>query len=64
MVAYEDGTPQTMSQYAKDVAHFLTWAAEPEMEQRKRMGVKVVLFLIAFAAIMYGVKKKIWQSIK
>lgn len=62
LVAYEDGTPQTAQQYAKDVTHFLAWAAEPEMEQRKRMGVKVVLFLLAFAAIMYAVKKKIWEQ--
>jgi ubiquinol-cytochrome c reductase cytochrome c1 subunit len=63
-VSYEDGTSQTVSQYAKDVAHFLTWAAEPEMEQRKQMGVKVILFLIAFAVIMYAVKKKVWESVK
>ncbi len=64
LVSYEDGTPQTADQYAKDVAHFLTWAAEPEMEHRKRMGVKVILFLMAFAGIMYAVKKKIWESVK
>lgn len=64
-VAYEDAaTPQTVDQYAKDVAHFLTWAAEPEMEQRKRMGVKVVVFLIFFSAIMYGVKRKIWENLR
>lgn len=63
-VAYEDAaTPQTVDQYAKDVAHFLTWAAEPEMEQRKRMGIKVVVFLAFFAAIMYGVKRKVWQNV-
>ena len=63
-VPYEDAaTPQTVDQYAKDVANFLTWAAEPEMEQRKRMGVKVVVFLAFFAAIMYGVKRKIWANI-
>ncbi len=62
-VAYEDAaTPQTVDQYAKDVAQFLTWAAEPEMEQRKRMGVKVSIFLALFAAIMYGVKRKIWSN--
>ncbi|KAH9311836.1 hypothetical protein KI387_026871, partial [Taxus chinensis] len=34
-VEYEDGTPATESQMAKDVVTFLTWAAEPEMEERK-----------------------------
>jgi ubiquinol-cytochrome c reductase cytochrome c1 subunit len=62
-VAYEDGTPTTVDQYAKDVSHFLTWVAEPEMENRKRMGVKVVLFLLVFAGIMYGVKRKLWAKL-
>lgn len=64
IVAYEDGTPTTLNQYARDVAVFLTWAAEPEMEIRKRMGIKVVLFLLVFAGIMYAVKKKIWKDVK
>jgi len=62
-ITYEDGTPQTVEQYSKDVSHFLTWAAEPEMEHRKQMGVKVVLFLLAFAGIMYAVKRQIWKNI-
>lgn len=62
-VAYEDGTPQIVSQYAKDVATFLTWAAEPEMEQRKQMGVKVILFLSVFAVVMYAVKRQIWKKV-
>jgi len=63
-VAYDDDSPQTVDQYARDVAHFLTWAAEPEMEQRKRMGIKVVLYLLVFTAVMYGVKRKIWADVK
>lgn len=63
IVAYEDETPQTKSQYAKDVAEFLTWAAEPEMEDRKRTGIKVIIFLIVFAGLMYGIKKKIWADV-
>lgn len=62
-VTYTDGTAGTRSQYAKDVAHFLAFAAEPEMEQRKRMGVKVILFLLAFAAVMYGVKREVWKNV-
>ncbi|MBI1328013.1 MAG: cytochrome c1 [Alphaproteobacteria bacterium] len=62
MISYEDGTPQTVNQYAHDVATFLTWAAEPEMEQRKKMGVGVIIFLLAFAGIMYATKRKIWAD--
>ncbi len=64
LVSYEDGSPETIDQYSKDVAHFLTWAAEPEMEHRKRMGIKVVLYLIVFAGVMYAVKKKIWANVR
>lgn len=62
-VAYEDGAPQTVDQYAKDVSHFLAWAADPYMEDRKRMGIKVILFLLVFAGIMYAVKRKIWADL-
>lgn len=63
IVAYEDETPQTVEQYARDVSEFLTWAAEPEMEERKRTGIKTLLFLLVFASIMYGIKKKIWAEV-
>ena len=64
MVGYEDGTPATLDQYARDVSHFLTWAAEPEMEVRKRTGIKVFIFLLIFAGIMYATKRKIWAAVK
>lgn len=64
IVSYEDGMPETIEQYSKDVAHFLNWAAEPEMEARKRMGVKVVVFLLIFAGLMYGLKRRIWAGMK
>ena len=63
IVSYEDGSDGTIEQYAKDVVQFLTWAASPEMEARKRMGIKVLLFLFAFAGIMYAVKRKIWSDV-
>ncbi|MEM6811470.1 MAG: cytochrome c1 [Pseudomonadota bacterium] len=64
IVAYEDGSPETMEQYSEDISTFLMWAAEPKLEQRKQMGVKVIIFLTIFAAIMYGVKKKLWKKLK
>lgn len=62
-VAYEDGTPETVSQYAYDVVNFLTWAADPYMQERKSTGIKVVFFLIVFASLMYAVKRKIWRKV-
>ncbi len=61
-VEYTDGSPKTESQYAKDVTAFLYWAAEPKMEERKRTGFNVMIFLIVFAGLMYFTKKKIWAD--
>ena len=63
MITYEDGSPQTVDQYARDIVNFLTWAADPYMEERKRTGVKVLIFLAVFAGLMYAVKKKIWSKL-
>ncbi len=64
IVGYSDESPTTKEQYSRDVAQFLTWAAEPKMEIRKRTGIKVILFLLVFAGIMYAVKRKIWVGVK
>jgi ubiquinol-cytochrome c reductase cytochrome c1 subunit len=62
-VVYTDGSPQTVAQYSKDVAAFLYWAAEPKLDERKKMGFHVILFLIVFAGLLYFTKKKIWANI-
>lgn len=62
-VTYADGTKATIEQEARDVVQFLSWAAEPKMEDRKETGLRVILFLIAFAAFMYAVKRSIWKDL-
>jgi len=62
-VEYADGTKATLAQEASDVTTFLTWAANPEMEARKRMGVKAVLFLTLMSGLTYAVKKKVWKDV-
>jgi ubiquinol-cytochrome c reductase cytochrome b/c1 subunit len=61
-VEYTDGSPATVDQYSKDVATFLMWAAEPHMEQRKRIGFQVMIFLLVFAGLLYFTKKKVWAD--
>lgn len=61
-VTYEDGTPQTVDQYSKDVAAFLMWAAEPHLEERKRTGFMVMIFLIIFTGLVYLTKKSVYAS--
>lgn len=62
-VSFDDGSPQTVEQYSKDVASFLMWTAEPHLDARKRIGFMVFIFLIAFATLMYLTKKKVWHDV-
>ncbi|WP_244430765.1 cytochrome c1 [Methylocystis sp. ATCC 49242] len=62
-VTYDDGAPQTIDQYSKDVAAFLMWVAEPHLETRKRIGLGVLSFLIVFAGLLYFTKRKIWSNV-
>ena len=62
-VQYADGTAATVEQMSRDVATFLQWAAEPELEERRSMGVKVILFLTILAGLAYAVKRKIWADV-
>ncbi len=61
LIDYADGSPKTVQQYAKDVAAFLTWAAEPKLDERKRLGMRVLVFLIVYAGLLLLLKKKIWS---
>lgn len=62
LVTYEDGTPATVDNYAKDVTAFLMWAAEPKLEERKRMGIKVLVYLIILSGLLYLSKRAIWRN--
>ncbi|MBD9647192.1 cytochrome c1 [Ensifer sp. ENS09] len=61
-VTYDDGTPQTVDQYAKDVSAFLMWAAEPHLEERKRTGFMVMVFLLIFTGLVYLTKKSVYAN--
>jgi len=61
---YADGTNASVDQMAKDVSTFLAWAAEPEMEQRKQLGVKILIFLAILGGLAYATKRRIWADVK
>ena len=61
-VTYDDGTQATLEQEAKDIAVFLTWTAEGNLDARHRMGIKVILFLVIFTLVAYAAKRKVWAD--
>ena len=62
-VEYADGTKATLEQEAKDVTTFLTFIANPEAEARKRLGLRVILFLAALTCVTYAVKRQVWSDV-
>ena len=63
LVEYADGTESSVDQMARDVTTFLAWAAEPELEERHKTGVKVIIYLILLTILVYLSMKKIWSRI-
>jgi len=64
IVEYEDGTPATQSQVAKDVCTFLTWAASPEHDMRKRFAVKSLMIFSFLLSFSYYMKRHKWSLLK
>jgi ubiquinol-cytochrome c reductase cytochrome c1 subunit len=62
-VTFADGAPNDLDHEARDIAAFLTWVGEPNMEQRHLTGLKAILFLVAFTLLFYAAKRKIWAKI-
>jgi len=64
IIEYDDGTPATQSQLAKDVCTFLVWAASPEHDQRKKLGLKALMILSTMVGLTYYWKRHKWSVIK
>ena len=62
-VEYEDGTTADLKQHARDISEFLMWTASPELEKRKSLGIKVILFLLVWTGMLIALKMKIWAKI-
>ena len=62
MVGYDDNTPATVDNYARDVTAFLAWAADPKLEERKRMGLLVVAYIVLTALLLGFAKRRIWRG--
>jgi ubiquinol-cytochrome c reductase cytochrome c1 subunit len=62
-VTFDDGAPNTVDAMAQDVSAFLAWTAEPKMQERKELGLKVMLYLLGLAVLLYFVKQKVWRDV-
>jgi len=64
LLDYEDGTPSTKSQMAKDVVNFLCWAAEPAHDERKLVGLKAMSACFFGTAIVGFWYRSMWIGYK
>lgn len=58
-----DSEEASLDQQAQDIAAFLTWAAEGNLEERHRTGIKAILFLVIFTLLAYATKRKVWAAV-
>jgi ubiquinol-cytochrome c reductase cytochrome c1 subunit len=63
-VQYVDGTKPTVQQMAKDVAAFLVWTAEPNLEVRHAAGVAAVIFILIFCFLAWGAYQNVWRDVE
>jgi len=64
VIEYEDGTPATLSQLAKDVCTFLVWSASPEHDERKQIGIKAQIVCATMFMLVLYVKRHKWSVLK
>ena len=63
LVEYDDGTEATVEQMSQDVTEFLSWAADPHMNERKSLGLRVVIFLVLLTIMFIALKKEVWSHL-
>jgi ubiquinol-cytochrome c reductase cytochrome c1 subunit len=63
-IKYSDGSPETVAQYSSDVAAFLMWLGDPQLEERKGLGLRTLLYLIGLAVLLWFAKQQVWSRLK
>lgn len=64
LVTFDDDSKNTVDDMSRDVSAFLAWSAEPKMEERKRTGFMVLIYLAVLATLLYLVKQKVWRDVE
>ncbi|MGP1276318.1 MAG: cytochrome c1 [Caulobacterales bacterium] len=63
LLTYNDGTEATVEQMATDVTEFLAWASDPHMEQRKSLGLMVLIYLVILCGLLFATYRQIWSKV-
>lgn len=61
-VSYADGIETSLPQEAQDVSSFLAWAADPNLDTRRAIGLRAVLFLVFLTILAIATKRKVWHE--
>jgi len=61
-VSFSDGTPATVDNEAKSIVTFLSWASEPDLDARHRVGFQVMAFLVLLAGLLFLAYRKVWHD--
>lgn len=64
VLEFEDGTPASASQIAKDVVTFLTWTSNHEFDDRKRMTIKGLGICLLLLGLTYYTKRLKFSYVK
>ncbi len=69
MVGFERVTegllnPEEFDQFVRDLTNFLEYISEPVKLERKKLGIRVLLFLLVFFLFSYLLKQEYWKDIK
>ena len=62
-VTFDDGSPSTVEQQAKDVTAFLAWAADPKATERKQFGVAAMIYLTLFSILLWFSYRRVWKNV-
>ena len=54
---------EKISANAKDITAFLSWAADPHAEDRKNLGIYVMIYLFIMIILLLLWKKQIWRKV-
>lgn len=57
-------TPEQYDEFARDTVNFLQYVSDPSQVERQGLGIWVVLFLLMFTGVAYGLKQEYWKDVR